>query len=113
LIFTLFSLPAGVELTFKAGELLLPLAGAEEGSFIMTPFKVLALNVDFELKIELIVFGLETGSTPSNFFSGGIKVLQTEDSFAESYSVTEESVTATKGSVVFLCVTPPNWVAAE
>nr|GEU41169.1 hypothetical protein [Tanacetum cinerariifolium] len=65
------------ELTFKAEELLLLLAGAEDGLFIMTPFKVLALNVDFDLKIDLIVFGLET--------------------------VAEELVTATGGSVVFLC----------
>ncbi|GJU73560.1 copia protein [Tanacetum coccineum] len=84
LIFTLFSLPAGAELTFKVEELLLPLAGAEDGSFIMTPFKVLDLSVDFDLKTDLIVFGPETGSTPSNFFSGEKGVLQTEDSSAES-----------------------------
>ncbi|GKC46442.1 hypothetical protein Tco_1064164, partial [Tanacetum coccineum] len=102
-IFTLFSLPAGAELTFEAEELLLPLAGAEDGSFIMTPFKVSALNVDFDLKIDLIVFRLKIGSTPSNFFSGGRGVLQTEDSSAESYSVTKELVTSTEGSVEFLC----------
>ncbi|GJW16718.1 hypothetical protein Tco_0024154 [Tanacetum coccineum] len=83
-IFTLFSLPAGAELTFEAKELLLPLAGAEDGSFIMTPFNVSALNVDFYLKIYLIVFGPEIGSAPYNFFSGGRGVLQNEDSFAES-----------------------------
>ncbi|GKE41997.1 hypothetical protein Tco_1469281, partial [Tanacetum coccineum] len=71
LIFTLSSLPAGAELTFKVEELLLSLARAEDGSFIMTPFKVSALNVDFDLKIDLIVFGLEIGSAPSNFFSRG------------------------------------------
>ncbi|GKD74801.1 hypothetical protein Tco_1333083, partial [Tanacetum coccineum] len=83
-IFTLFSLPARAELTFEAEELLLPLAGAEDGSFIMTPFKVLALNVDFDFKIYLIVFGPETGSAPSNFFSEGRGVLQSEDSSDES-----------------------------
>ncbi|GJW09037.1 hypothetical protein Tco_1571460 [Tanacetum coccineum] len=66
------------------------LAGAEYGSFIVTPFKVSALNVDFDLKINLIVFGPEIGSAPSNFFSGGRGVLQTEDSSAESYLVVEE-----------------------
>ncbi|GKG60620.1 hypothetical protein Tco_0614182, partial [Tanacetum coccineum] len=40
---------------------------------------------------------------PVKFFSGGRRVLQTEDSFAESYLVAKESVTTTKGSVVFLC----------
>ncbi|GJT62987.1 hypothetical protein Tco_1006520 [Tanacetum coccineum] len=84
LIFTLFSLPAGAELTFEAEELLLPLTGAENGSFIMTPFKVSSLNVDFDLKIYLIVFGPDIGSAPSNFFSRGRVVLQTEDSSAES-----------------------------
>ncbi|GJW40859.1 hypothetical protein Tco_0066704 [Tanacetum coccineum] len=84
LIFTLFSLPAGAELTFEAGELLLPLAGAEDGSFILTPFKVSTLNVDFDLKIDLIVFGPEISSAPSNFFNGGRGVLQTEDSSSES-----------------------------
>ncbi|GJV86625.1 reverse transcriptase domain-containing protein, partial [Tanacetum coccineum] len=94
-IFTLLSLPVGAELTFEAEELLLPLAGVEDGSFIVTPLKVSALNVDFDLKTDLIVFGLEIGSTPSNFFSEGRGVLQTEDSSAESYSVTEESLVAT------------------
>ncbi|GKE33805.1 hypothetical protein Tco_1453127 [Tanacetum coccineum] len=92
-----------VYLTFEAEELLLPLAGAGDGSFIVTPFKVSALNVDFYLKIDLIVFGPEIGSTSSNFFSGGRGVLQTEDSSAESYSLAEESLTETDGSVVFLC----------
>ncbi|GKG07929.1 hypothetical protein Tco_0333761, partial [Tanacetum coccineum] len=68
-ILTFFSLPAGAELVLEAEELL-PLAGVEDGSFIMIPFKVLALNMDFEFKIDLIVFGPETGSTPSNFFRG-------------------------------------------
>nr|GEV70104.1 putative reverse transcriptase domain-containing protein [Tanacetum cinerariifolium] len=81
LIFTLFILPAGAELTFEAKELLLPLSGADDGSFIMTPFK--ALNVDFDLKIDLIVIGPETGSSPPNFFSKGRGVLQTEDSSVE------------------------------
>nr|GEX77403.1 ribonuclease H-like domain-containing protein [Tanacetum cinerariifolium] len=71
----LFDLPAGAELTFEAKEFLLPLAGAADGSFILTPFKVLALNVDFDFKMDLIVFGPETGSTPSNFFSGGREVV--------------------------------------
>ncbi|GKC33601.1 hypothetical protein Tco_1045985 [Tanacetum coccineum] len=83
-IFTLFSLPAGAELTFEAEELLLPLAGAEDGSFIMTPFKVSALNVDFDLKIDLIVYAKNICSAPSNIFSGGRGVLQTEDSSVES-----------------------------
>ncbi|GJW83713.1 MAK10-like protein [Tanacetum coccineum] len=39
-IFTFFNLPAGAELVFEAEELLLPLVGAEECSFIMIPFKV-------------------------------------------------------------------------
>nr|GFA15483.1 hypothetical protein [Tanacetum cinerariifolium] len=83
LIFTLFSLPAGAELTFEAEGLLLSLARDKDYSFIMTHFRVLALNVDFDLKIDLIVFGPEIGSSPSNFFSGGRGVLQTEDSSAE------------------------------
>ncbi|GKG26332.1 hypothetical protein Tco_0399478 [Tanacetum coccineum] len=58
---------SGAELTFKAEELLLPLARAEDGLFIMTPFKASALNVDFDFKIDLTIFGPETGSTPSNF----------------------------------------------
>ncbi|GKA29046.1 hypothetical protein Tco_0715291 [Tanacetum coccineum] len=103
LIFTLFSLPAGAELTFEAEELLLPLAGAEDGSFILTPFKVSAFNMDFDLKIDLTLFDPKIGSTPSNFFSGGRGVLQTEYSSAESYSVAEESVTVIEGPVVFLC----------
>nr|GFB59736.1 hypothetical protein [Tanacetum cinerariifolium] len=61
-----------VELTTEAEEFLLPLSGADDGS------------------------------TPFNFFSGERGVLPTEDSSAESYLVTDESVTATKGSVVFL-----------
>ncbi|GJX94896.1 hypothetical protein Tco_0349482 [Tanacetum coccineum] len=70
---------AGAELTFKAEVLLLPLAGAEDGLFIMTPFKASALNVDLDFKIYSIVFGLET--------------------------VSDESVDGqqTGGSVVFLC----------
>nr|GEV96232.1 putative reverse transcriptase domain-containing protein [Tanacetum cinerariifolium] len=75
LIFTLFGLPTGAESTFEAKELLLPLARAEDDSFILTPFKVLALNVDFDLKIDLIVFGPDIGSVPVNFFSGGRGVL--------------------------------------
>ncbi|GKG50067.1 hypothetical protein Tco_0518841, partial [Tanacetum coccineum] len=86
----------------EAEELLLPLAGAEDGSFSLTPFKALALNVNFDLKIDLIVFDPKVGSTPSNFFSGGRGVQQTKDSSAKSYSVAEESVTTTNGSVVFL-----------
>nr|GEW26532.1 hypothetical protein [Tanacetum cinerariifolium] len=59
------------ELVLEAKELLLPLAGADEGSFIVIPYKVSALNVDFDFKINLIVFGLETGSALVNFYSGG------------------------------------------
>ncbi|GKE25250.1 hypothetical protein Tco_1436762, partial [Tanacetum coccineum] len=59
------------ELVLEAEEPLLPLAGAEEGSFIMIPFKVSTLNVDFDFKIDLIVFGPETGSAPVSFSSGG------------------------------------------
>ncbi|GJV08291.1 hypothetical protein Tco_1345947 [Tanacetum coccineum] len=57
-IFTFVNLPAGAELTFEAKALLLPLAGAEDGSFIMIPFKDSALNVEFDFKIDLIVFVL-------------------------------------------------------
>ncbi|GKB33352.1 hypothetical protein Tco_0872753, partial [Tanacetum coccineum] len=70
-IFTFFNLPAGAELVLETEELLLPLAGAEEGLFIMIPFKVSALNVDFDFKIDLTVFGTATGSTPVSFSSGG------------------------------------------
>ncbi|GKB05840.1 hypothetical protein Tco_0834035 [Tanacetum coccineum] len=69
--------------------------------------------MDFDLKIDLIVFDPEIGSAPSNFFSGGRRVLQTKDSSAESYSFTEELVTATEGLVVFLYDSAgnilPNW----
>nr|GEY54101.1 hypothetical protein [Tanacetum cinerariifolium] len=47
------------------------LEGAEEGLFIMIPFKVLALNVNFNFKNDLSVFGPETGSTPIGFSSRG------------------------------------------
>ncbi|GJY32448.1 retrovirus-related pol polyprotein from transposon TNT 1-94 [Tanacetum coccineum] len=57
---------------------------AEEGSFKVILFKVLALNVEFDFKIDLIVFGPETGLAPASFSSGGRGVLQTEDSSAES-----------------------------
>nr|GEV84707.1 hypothetical protein [Tanacetum cinerariifolium] len=107
-IFTLFSLRAGDGLTFKAKEFLLPLVGAEYDSFILTPFQFSALNVDFDLKIDIIVFVSKINSTPFNFFNGGRGVLQTEDSFAESYSVAEELVTTTEGSVVFLCDSAGN-----
>nr|GEU33700.1 reverse transcriptase domain-containing protein [Tanacetum cinerariifolium] len=61
----------GVELVLEIEELLLPLAGVEEGLFIVIQFKVSALNVDFDFKIDLIVFGPETGSAPVSFSSGG------------------------------------------
>ncbi|GJZ70737.1 hypothetical protein Tco_0634588 [Tanacetum coccineum] len=70
-IFTFFNLPAGAELVLEIEELLLPLAGAEEGLFIVISIKVSALNVDFDFKIDLIVFGPETGSAPVSFSSGG------------------------------------------
>ncbi|GJR50810.1 hypothetical protein Tco_1401331 [Tanacetum coccineum] len=54
----------------------LGMLGAEDDHIIMTPFKASALNVDFDLKIDLIVFGLEISSTPSNFFSGGRGILR-------------------------------------
>nr|GEW74847.1 hypothetical protein [Tanacetum cinerariifolium] len=41
----------GAELFFEAGTFLLTLAGAEDGSFMVTPFKVLALNVEFDFKL--------------------------------------------------------------
>ncbi|GKA58492.1 hypothetical protein Tco_0757680, partial [Tanacetum coccineum] len=63
--------PIGAELILETKELLLLLAGAGEGLFIVIPFKVLALNVDFDFKIDLIVFGPETGSTPVSFSNGG------------------------------------------
>nr|GEU72489.1 RNA-directed DNA polymerase, eukaryota, nucleotide-binding alpha-beta plait domain protein [Tanacetum cinerariifolium] len=59
LIFTLFSLPAKAELTTEAEEFLLTLTRAYGGSFVMTHFKVLALNMDFDLRIDLIFFGPE------------------------------------------------------
>nr|GEZ46389.1 hypothetical protein [Tanacetum cinerariifolium] len=90
------------ELIFKAKALLLPLAGAEDRSYIMTPFKASALNVEFDFKINLIVFGPKTVSGPTNFSSRGRGVLETKDSFAESYSVAKELVTSTGGLVVFL-----------
>ncbi|GJS27560.1 hypothetical protein Tco_0488180 [Tanacetum coccineum] len=77
LIFTFFNLPSGVVLTFKAEVLLLPLAGAEDGLFIIIPFEASALNVDFDFNIDLIVFGPKTGSAPSNFSSGGRGVFET------------------------------------
>ncbi|GJX03463.1 hypothetical protein Tco_0189379 [Tanacetum coccineum] len=58
--------------------------GSEEGSFIVIPFKVSALNVDFDFKIDLIAFGPETGSAPASFSNEGSGVLQTKDSPAES-----------------------------
>ncbi|GJZ96005.1 hypothetical protein Tco_0668339 [Tanacetum coccineum] len=63
--FTFFNLPAGAELVLEAEELLLPLAGAEDGSFNVIPFKVSALNMDFDFKIDLTVFGPKPGSAPS------------------------------------------------
>ncbi|GKB30187.1 hypothetical protein Tco_0869588 [Tanacetum coccineum] len=90
---------AVAELVFEAETL--ALAGAMDGSFMMTPFKASALNVEFDFKIDLIVFSLETGYAPANFSSRGKGVLQTKDSSAESYSVAEESVIATKGSIIF------------
>nr|GFA71279.1 hypothetical protein [Tanacetum cinerariifolium] len=71
----------GAELTFKAEVLVL--AGAEDGSFMVIPFKTLALNVEFDFKIYLIVFGPETGPVPPSFSSGGRGVMQTKDSSAE------------------------------
>ncbi|GKC34054.1 hypothetical protein Tco_1046438, partial [Tanacetum coccineum] len=57
------------ELDLEAKELLFPLAGAEDGSLNVIPFKVSSLNVDFDFKFDLTVFGPEPGSAPSNFFS--------------------------------------------
>nr|GFD12640.1 hypothetical protein [Tanacetum cinerariifolium] len=70
-IFTFCNLPARAELVLETDELVLPLAGAEEGSFIVIPFKVSALNVDIDFNIDLIVFGPKTGSAPVSFSSGG------------------------------------------
>ncbi|GJS68044.1 hypothetical protein Tco_0682609 [Tanacetum coccineum] len=70
---------------------------------MVTPFKVSALNVEFDFKIDLIAFGPDTGSTLANFSSGERGVLQTKDSSAKSYSVAEESVIATKGSIIYIC----------
>nr|GFA04487.1 hypothetical protein [Tanacetum cinerariifolium] len=75
--FTFFNLPEGAEFVLEAEELLLPLAGAEDGSFNVIPFKVSTLNMDFDFKIDLTVFGPEPGSAPSNFFSGRRGVLHT------------------------------------
>nr|GEZ78373.1 hypothetical protein [Tanacetum cinerariifolium] len=62
---------ARAKLVLETEELLLPLAEAEKGSFIVIPFRVLALNVNFDFKIDLIVFGPKTGSAPVSFSSGG------------------------------------------
>nr|GFC65925.1 hypothetical protein [Tanacetum cinerariifolium] len=59
------------KLVLEAEELWVPLARAEEGLFIMIHFKVSALNVDFALFIDLIVFGPEIGSAPVSFSNGG------------------------------------------
>ncbi|GJY72159.1 hypothetical protein Tco_0475862 [Tanacetum coccineum] len=50
------------------------------------------LNVELDFKINLIAFGLETGSAPPSFSSGGRGVLQTEDSFAESIISTPDYI---------------------
>ncbi|GKC12700.1 hypothetical protein Tco_1009482 [Tanacetum coccineum] len=109
-IFIFLSLPVGAEFLLEAEIFLLPLAGAKDGSFMVTPFNVSGLNVELDFNIDLIVFGPEIGSTPANFYSGGRGMLQTKDSSAASYSVaeelviaTEESVIASKGSVIFTC----------
>ncbi|GKA66304.1 hypothetical protein Tco_0766112 [Tanacetum coccineum] len=49
----------GAELVFE--DEALTFAGADDGSFMVTPFKALVLNVEFDFKIDLIVFSLETG----------------------------------------------------
>nr|GEX88278.1 hypothetical protein [Tanacetum cinerariifolium] len=58
---------------------------AEDGSFIMTPFKVSALNVDFDLKIDLIVFGLEIASAMSTLTS--TISLSSDDTSSSSHSL--------------------------
>nr|GEX94062.1 hypothetical protein [Tanacetum cinerariifolium] len=68
----------------------------------------------FAFEIDLIVFGLETGFAPANFSNRGRGVLQIEDSSIESYSVAEELVTATRGSIVLTCdsasrILPVSW----
>nr|GEW32455.1 hypothetical protein [Tanacetum cinerariifolium] len=102
LVFTFFSLPARAELSFKAETFLLTFAGADDGSFKVTPFKVADFNVKLDFKIDLIVFGPDIRSAPSSFFSGGSRMLQTEDSSAESYLVFKEFVTIDEGSVTFI-----------
>nr|GEV70555.1 hypothetical protein [Tanacetum cinerariifolium] len=102
-LFTFFSLPARAEFFLEAETCLLPLARADFSLFMVTPFYVIALNVELDFKIDLIVFDLDTGSAPASFSSRGRGVLHTEDSSAESYLVTEESVTVTKGSFTFIC----------
>nr|GEY72665.1 hypothetical protein [Tanacetum cinerariifolium] len=84
LVFTFFSLPAGAEFFLEAETILLPLEVAEVGSFMMTPFKIPALNVELDFKIDFLVFGPEIGLAPASFFSGERGVLQTKDSSAES-----------------------------
>ncbi|GKA75267.1 hypothetical protein Tco_0781645 [Tanacetum coccineum] len=86
--FTFYNLylPTGAELVLEAEELLLPQAGAEDGSFNVIPFKVLALNVDFDFKIDLTVFGPEPGLAQSNFFSRRRGLVHTEDSLAYNQS---------------------------
>ncbi|GKF22853.1 hypothetical protein Tco_0075175, partial [Tanacetum coccineum] len=77
-------LPAGAEFFLESKTFLFPLARAEVGSLMVTPFKVLALNLELDFKIDLIVFGADTGSSPASFFSGGRRVLQTDDSSVKS-----------------------------
>nr|GEY15313.1 hypothetical protein [Tanacetum cinerariifolium] len=47
------------------------LLGAEEGSFKVILFKVSSLNVGFDFKFDLIVFGPGAGLAPASFFSRG------------------------------------------
>ncbi|GKA14330.1 hypothetical protein Tco_0693976 [Tanacetum coccineum] len=75
-------LPTGAEFLLEAETFLLALEGAEFGSFMVTPFNVSALNVEFDFKIDLILFGPESSSTLANFSSRGRGVLQIDDFFS-------------------------------
>ncbi|GKA25448.1 hypothetical protein Tco_0711557, partial [Tanacetum coccineum] len=68
-------------------------------------------GAELAFKVEALVFA---GAEEANFSSRGKGVLQTKDSSAESYSVAEESVTVTGGSVVLPCdsagrILPVSW----
>ncbi|GJY76597.1 hypothetical protein Tco_0481713 [Tanacetum coccineum] len=91
LVFIFFSLAAGDEFYLQAEIFLFPFAGAEVGSFMVTHFKVSALNVELDFKIDLIVFGLDLGKlNPSALDNQGLSTLgiDTLVSLAEDFTKT-------------------------